>query len=244
MKTSTCKDSYMLVTYSSIEDIQKVLDSKIEQLQMYAFIKHDKDKYSKDILQSDTGEVLHKKGEIEGTHYHIFLKLKRTRKGKEIKRWFEKFDSNGICVNNCLFKQVQHTIKGTIEYLTHTSKSCEGYEEYKHVYDKSEIFSYNIDLENLQQYDCVNNVDESYNIILDILAGKSTRELCLIYGKDYIYHKRAYDEIVYQIQKEEYTDTYTLNVPSNLALESCLEQIENLKNDNVIIVNEKPLFES
>ena len=49
---------YFLVSYlPSLDDVQKVLDIKAKQISSYAYIMHDKDFYTDDVIDKDTGDV-------------------------------------------------------------------------------------------------------------------------------------------------------------------------------------------
>lgn len=87
---------HFLVSYlPTLEDVQKVLDNKAKQIVSYAYIMHDKDFYTDDVIDKDTGDVLHVKGELKPPHIHIYLRLVNNRDVGEIRRWFESSDENG-----------------------------------------------------------------------------------------------------------------------------------------------------
>lgn len=183
-----------LVSYlPSVDIINDILDKKIKNIKSYAFIFHDKDIYLNDILDDKTQEVIHKKGDLKTPHYHIYLRLKTDREPDEIKRWFMPkglLDKNGLPYN-CLSQKVKCSV-ACIDYLTHKN------EPDKYQYSESDIISYNIDsvLDN-------DAIDNSIDIVEDMLSGFSTRELVKRYGRDFIYHYSSYSAIVAKIKFED-----------------------------------------
>lgn len=182
-----------LISYlPSTNIINDILDKKLKNIKSYAFIYHDKDIYFNDILD-DKNEIIHKKGDFKVPHFHIYLKLKSSRDSEEIKRWFmpkELIDENGLPYN-CLSQKVKSSV-ACIEYLTHKN------EPEKYQYSENDIISYNIDsvLEN-------DAIDNSIDIVEDMLSGFSTRELVKRYGRDFIYHYSSYSAIVAKIKYED-----------------------------------------
>lgn len=182
-----------LISYlPSTNIINDILDKKLKNIKSYAFIYHDKDIYVNDILD-DKNEILHKKGDLKVPHFHIYLKLKSSRDSEEIKRWFMPkglLDVNGLPYN-CLSQKVKSSV-ACIEYLTHKN------EPDKYQYSENDIISYNIDcvLEN-------DAIDNSIDIVEDMLSGFSTRELVKRYGRDFIYHYSSYSAIVAKIKYED-----------------------------------------
>lgn len=182
-----------LISYlPSTNIINDILDKKLKNIKSYAFIYHDKDIYFNDILD-DKNEIIHKKGDLKVPHFHIYLKLKSSRDSEEIKRWFipkDLIDENGLPYN-CLSQKVKSSV-ACIEYLTHKN------EPDKYQYSESDIISYNIDsvLEN-------DAIDNSIDIVEDMLSGFSTRELVKRYGRDFIYHYSSYSAIVAKIKYED-----------------------------------------
>ena len=183
-----------LVSYlPSIEFINDILDKKIKNIKSYAFIYHDKDIYLNDIIDDKTHEVIHRKGDFKTPHFHIYLRLKTDREPDEIKRWFMPkglLDFNGLPYN-CLSQKVKSSV-ACFDYLTHKN------DPEKYQYSENDIISYNIDsvLEN-------DAIDNSIDIVEDMLSGFSTRELVKRYGRDFIYHYNCYSAIVAKIKFED-----------------------------------------
>lgn len=182
-----------LISYlPSTDIINDILDKKIKSIKSYAFIYHNKDIYLNDILD-DKNEILHKKGDLKTPHYHIYLRFKTNRDVDEIKRWFMPkglLDENGLPYN-CLSQKVKSSV-ACIEYLTHKN------EPEKFQYSENDIISYNID--SILENDCIDN---SIDIVEDMLSGSPTRELVKRYGRDFIYHYSSYSAIVAKIKYED-----------------------------------------
>ena len=182
-----------LISYlPSTDIINDILEKKIKSIKSYAFIYHNKDIYLNDILD-DKNEILHKKGDLKTPHYHIYLRFKTNRDVDEIKRWFMPkglLDENGLPYN-CLSQKVKSSV-ACIEYLTHKN------EPEKFQYSENDIISYNID--SILENDCIDN---SIDIVEDMLSGSPTRELVKRYGRDFIYHYSSYSAIVAKIKYED-----------------------------------------
>lgn len=188
----TTNELFLISYLPSINIINDILDKKLKNIKSYAFIYHDKDIYFNDILD-DKNEIIHKKGDLKTPHYHIYLKLKSNRYADEIKRWFmpkELKDENGLPYN-CLSQKVKSSV-ACIDYLTHKN------EPDKYQYSESDIISYNI--ESVLDNDAIDN---SIDIVEDMLTGFSTRELVKRYGRDFIYHYSSYSAIVAKIKYED-----------------------------------------
>ena len=187
------RELFLISYLPSIDIINEILDKKLKNIKSYAFIYHDKDTYINDILDDKTNEIIHKKGDLKTPHYHIYLRLKTDREPDEIKRWFmpkELKDEHGLSYN-CLSQKVKSSV-ACIEYLTHKN------EPVKQQYSENDIISYNIDsvLDN-------DAIDNSIDIVEDMLSGFTTRELVKRYGRDFIYHYSSYSVIVAKIKYED-----------------------------------------
>lgn len=182
---------FFLVSYLPHDALQNILDTKLKQIDKYAYILHDKDVYDKDVV-NDVGDVLHHVGDVKAPHTHIYLKLFESRDSGEIQRWFTK-EIDGVR-QNCFLERVHNRI-GCIAYLTHRTKQS----QHKYQYDLDLIKSFNLDGTELDG-DCVDN---SLDIIEDILNHVPLREMVRRYGKQFIYQYKAYTEMAFNIRKEE-----------------------------------------
>ena len=89
-----------------------------------------------------------------------------------------------------------HDRQGIIDYLTHENEHAESG---KARYDKSEI----IDGGLCDLLPAGDSSDDSWEIVEALLEGRSTRELCRMYGRDFIYHYASYAQIIEVIRREE-----------------------------------------
>lgn len=178
-----------LLSYLSKQDIQDILDNKANQIQQYAYILHDKDIFLDDKIDSDTGLIIAHKCDLKKEHCHIYLKLYHSRDINEVCRWFSK-NSNGEKVN-CLREKVRSRV-GVLNYLTHKN-----YPD-KYQYSDSDVVSYGLSLDDNDL-----GVDDTYNILIDYINGKSIKELVRIYGAKFLYHYNSYKLIKSDIELEE-----------------------------------------
>lgn len=185
---------HFLVSYlPSLEDVQKVLDNKAKQIVSYAYIKHDKDFYIEDVVDKDTGDIVHFKGELKPSHIHIYLRLIHNRDSGEIRRWFESVDECGQKIN-CLSKIVRDRVS-CINYLIHNTKASKN----KYQYSVADVVSYNV-----EHIDDDMPVDNTYYVVEDMLKGVSRMELLKKYGRDFLYHYSSYVQFVKDLKCEEY----------------------------------------
>lgn len=185
---------HFLVSYlPTLEEVQKVLDNKAKQIVSYAYIMHDKDFYNDDVIDKDTGECIHIKGEIKPPHIHIYLRLVNNRDVGEIRRWFESTDENGQKIN-CLSRVVRDRVS-CINYLTHNTKASKD----KYQYSVEDVISYNVD-----HIDDDMPVDSTFYIVEDMLKGMPKLELLKKYGRDFLYHYNNYVQFVKDLNNENW----------------------------------------
>lgn len=182
---------FFLVSYLPHDVLQDILDTKLKQIDKYAYILHDKDVYDKDVV-NDVGDVLHCVGEIKAPHTHIYLRLFESRDSGEIQRWFTR-EIDGQRVN-CFYERVHNRI-GCIAYLTHRTKKA----QHKYQYDLDSIVSFNLDGSELDG-DCVDN---SLDILDDMMSGVPLREMIRRYGKQFIYQYKTYREMMIMLLKSQ-----------------------------------------
>lgn len=91
-------------------------------------------------------------------------------------------------------------VKVKFNYLTHNSDNCR--KEGKYQYDMSEVLTDDINFFNSYVDSTVDNTN-GYDVVSDILDNLTERELVIKYGRDYIYHRKQYREIVSAIRYEE-----------------------------------------
>lgn len=187
---------HFLVSYlPSLDDVQNVLNLKAKQIVSYAYILHDKDYYTADVIDKDNGEVLHLKGELKPPHIHIYLRLVNNREMGEIRRWFESKDEGGLKIN-CLTQIVRDRVS-CINYLIHNTKASKD----KYQYSVDDVISYNI-----EHIDDDMPIDSTYYVVEDMLKGLPLMELLKKYGRDFLYHYSSYLQFVKDMKNEEYNN--------------------------------------
>lgn len=206
-----------LLSYLSKQEIQDILDNKANQIQQYAYILHDKDTFSSDKIDSDTGLIIAHKGDLKKEHCHIYLKLYNSRDINEICRWFSK-NLNGEKVN-CLREKVRSRI-GVLNYLTHKNAA----EKYQ--YPDSDIVSYGLSAEDNDL-----SVDDTYIILTDFISGKSLKELVRLYGAKFLYHYNSYKLIKSDIELEDSLALQNLGFSEVVPSSDEINNFNEVKND-------------
>lgn len=182
---------HSLVTYSTEDQLTKVLRAKSDFIEFAEFILHDQDQ--------------------KEPHTHILLLLKAPRESKDVINWFKRCTDSKGEVANTMDKPVGNTYDAH-EYLTH--KNDKGKYQYKDeqikvligdvetwlaqetVYDKSEAAKAK---KQARQ-------DENDELVDDILGGTSYREMARKYGRDYMKNANAYRRYCANIVIEEEHD--------------------------------------
>lgn len=125
-------------------------------------------------------------------HIHFLIRTYSSWCPEQVAKWFKGAkDSDGKDINT--FCEIASDIGACFDYLLH--EGCED----KFIYPKSDIISFNEnDLKPKNE-----SKDDCYDIIEAILNGVSPRELVKRYGRDYVYHKKQYEEVCYDIKIRE-----------------------------------------
>lgn len=178
-----------LVSYCSEDFISSVLDRKIQQIQAFAYILHDKDVYLKDVYKD--GELLHAKGEMEIPHYHIYLELYNSRVPSEVLSWF-KYEEDGKRINT--LREYPYSCQSCIDYLTHKNARD------KFQYDVNDIVQYGLKVADDGSLSPNLSYDNSLDILDNVLANVPLRELVKRYGKEFIYHYGQYRALAEDIK--------------------------------------------
>lgn len=80
-KKSRC---FSLELYPEDNEHCNILDYIISYFN-YAYILHDKDKWEQDVIDKDTGEIIHKMGDLKKPHWHVIICFKNPRYIKKLK---------------------------------------------------------------------------------------------------------------------------------------------------------------
>lgn len=178
---------FFLSTYVPVDVIADVLSRKLVQIKCYAYNTHDKDVYLQDVLDKKTGEIIHRAGDPEIVHTHIYLELHNSRKPSEIISWFRYFDENGVAVNT--FKEIPMYSQGCLDYLIHK------HNPEKYQYSIESVVSYGFDIQDGSLV-AGDDYDFTYDIISDLVAGVPLKTMIKRYGKNFVYHYRQFRDIV------------------------------------------------
>lgn len=166
------------ISYLPSEIVNRVLVDKTKSIRSFAFILHDKD------LDDD--------GNLKIAHVHFVIRTYSSWSCEQISKWFKGFnDEEGKPINTLV--QIAHDVGSCLEYLTHDG--IDG----KYHYQRDEIHSFNVSDLQVKR----DSKDDSLEICEAIIRGVSTRELVKRYGRDFIYHRKAYQEVCFDISIEE-----------------------------------------
>lgn len=172
-KASRC---LLLMTYACDKQIRQTMKAHQTSIRGYCFIFHDKD-------------------EAE-PHHHVVVRTFSAWKPSQLQKWFaDLLDDDGKPVNT--FAENVSDVSAVLDYLTHSDpKSIEAG---KHRYSPDDIFDYGF----FQTVEKNDSKDNSYEIVNNILGGASCRDLVRLYGREYLYHYRAYHVISLEIFRQE-----------------------------------------
>lgn len=180
------------VTYLNFQQISDVLQAHWEQIDWWAFCRHDQDKLYPLNPDVDTLKV---------AHTHIVLRTYSPLPRSTVRNWFygDYTDDNGERINT-LFDFTRNP-PGALRYLMHMDHP------HKHQYAREEVFTNNPDFD---EYIKTNDYDDCtlYAAALDLNKGLSYDDLCRRYGRDFIIH---YKDIVFAARalRDEEIEFYT-----------------------------------
>lgn len=186
-----------VVLYCSLEELKSKLLEYSSRIVRYAFILHDHDLYSDDILSDDGETVLHKKGELKKPHFHLIVSFYNNCTLMACKRVFTTLNDNPRVISI-------GDMQLAYEYLIHKNDPD------KYQYNKCDIVSDDI---NFYEKLCINGCKEETDnkaekIVMDLIAGVSTRIMVARYGRDFIIHRSQYAECADIIKNEDLRDKY------------------------------------
>lgn len=76
--------NFTIVMYPEDKTHVEALETIKKQFS-YAYILHNKDKYEKDVLNENTGEIEHRKGETKKEHWHVLITFTNARSIENIR---------------------------------------------------------------------------------------------------------------------------------------------------------------
>ena len=205
--------AWNIVFYAGVKELERILLVNLERIAHYAWIVHDKDVYSEDLLDND-GNYVHKAGELEKPHIHLTIEFYNGLSFSACKRLFTTENDK---------PRVERTFDkvAIYEYLTHKN------DKDKYQYSKAEIWSNDIDyFEKLRKEgDKTDSDSKAIAIVEEMLANVSPRIMMARYVRDYIIHYNQYKDMCDRVR--EYDVAYRLGTDAQYSrqIERELEQM-------------------
>lgn len=169
----------------------------------------------RDFHQKELVEAEELRQTPEEEHWHIIIKFMTSRTESAVKKYFYRFRytetktaDDGTTYEMPINTQCEMVddLVSIRDYLTHEDDPD------KHHYDKKEVLQWG------RGWECFNAVGQSVDSVMDVVDrlnnNCSLRRLAKEYGRDFIYHYRAYSEfaraVAYQeIRAQNYVDWFT-----------------------------------
>lgn len=105
---------FVLVLYPENE-VHSLAYLKLTSPQYSALgIFHDKDVYPEDVIDKETGELIHKAGDLKKEHYHFYVKFKSQRYISGV--------AKELGIESHLVEFLEYTFKDYVEYMLHWGK--------------------------------------------------------------------------------------------------------------------------
>lgn len=185
--------TFSCITYLNEMALKIVLFAHSHQVRVYAYAYHDKDTYEDDIIDQESGEVLHQKGDLKEPHYHVLLVLNNGNTVSAVRRWFYGYeDRDGKEINTLV--QISRDKYATFDYLTHNTPEC--IRQGKYLYPEDIIVSNDI---NHFRGHYSADLDSAQLIMLDMCRGVPYREMIFKYGRDFILNFEKYKTLATEL---------------------------------------------
>lgn len=169
---------HSIVTYLNRDEILRVLNTFSSRVRGAVFILHDRD--------------VDESGSLVEPHYHIVLRTVAPHAVSVILSWFKRFqfsDQNGLKNS---FGEPVFDLTASCDYLTHYNNPEKFQYETKDLFKFGDFGFYRTSY---------TNGDHSIEIVDKMLNDcYPLRNLVIEYGREYVYHYRAYKEIVEDIR--------------------------------------------
>ena len=176
MKDNKKTRYFSLTSYATEKQIQKVICDHVKSIRALCYIFHDKD-------------------EAE-PHYHILIRTHATWSPAQIANWFSGLkDKEKKKINT--FAEVANDMRALELYILHQDEKS--IEEGKHQYNKEDIKDFGL----TDLFERKESYDNSYEILLRVLARTNPRDLVRFYGRDFLYHMNSYYECADKIREVE-----------------------------------------
>ena len=165
-------------------------------VQHYAIICHDKDKWS---AEDEKVNPDHKNGSAKQSHCHIILYTFDAKSSSSVLKLFDRF---AVSLNSekpeGTHVEIPSSVTSAYRYLRHLDDPD------KYQYPIEELVSDDpLYWSKHDETDGLNGDNKGLSMVEDILDGVSERDMCLRYGKEYIYHSKYLRESADRIRYEE-----------------------------------------
>lgn len=195
---STRYRHFFLVLYCDPFEIDKILIKNSEKILHCCYICHDKDIYDDDLIDND-GNYVHRKGELEKIHFHMLISFYNGHTFSAVKRLFTT-ELDKPRVEKCI------DILSSYRYLLHLDHPK------KYQYSAGDII-HAVDEKFYTELDIYGDKKDNDNVCMAIVKDllKKTNPMVMLhrYGRDYLIHKRQYDDFVadYHAWSAEHPET-------------------------------------
>lgn len=175
--------AFNFMCYLDESSIQRCICQNRRKIRSYGYILHDKD-------TDDNGC-------LKEPHYHGVIRTYSQFTLYQFYSWFKPYlfelneETKQFDKKINLVPEFTSDLQMSVNYLTHK--------------DNPEKFQYSVNdimSDDLQDLSCVVDkcYDSSYDLVNDIIDGKTELELLKKYGREYVYHRTQYRELAYQIR--------------------------------------------
>lgn len=172
---------FALVSYLQASVFEQKIARHIDDVIRFAYVVHDKDFDKEDVK--------------EETHIQALLYTYNSHSFSAIRKWFAVPEGT-----NTLCQRVRDDIQA-YEYLTHANET----NPLKYHYKKEDIISYNFNLDEVEQD------DNGFGPLRMLLNKEKKSLIAKRYGRDFIYHYKAYKELAEDILFEEQQQLEVIN---------------------------------
>ena len=164
--------------------------------------------------------ILHDKDEAE-PHHHVLMRTHSAWTTAQICRWFSDLkDKEKKPVNT--FCEIANDMDALKQYIIHADTKSR--EEGKYLYAEEDIKDFGLcDLAERKD-----SYDNSYEILMKVLAHANPRDLVRFYGRDFLYHLNAYYECADKIRELEGYKEATMFARIEMFSEKNLTKVEDI----------------
>lgn len=150
-------------------------------------------------IEADQKDV----GNLKEAHWHILLKTYDDHSANAVRKWFYRFritetkEINGV---------TQDVLVNTLNRLADSPGACRDYLTHrnnpeKYQYSEKDVIEYR---NGWEIFNHASRCNDDVILIMDrMLQGESYRQLCREYGKDFLYHLKAFEYCANKIRSQE-----------------------------------------